>query len=325
MSKLEDCQRWSADGQGLGPNLSREVVPSGKYLGSVVGLGLVVVHLLSCEPNLVIATWSCPKKGESSLLGTAGAAGAAVLSGTAGAAGSGGATKSAWGPIEVPWSNGFESGFCEYSGDDGFCLERPDQMAIVAEPVHSGSYAAAYTTSTSTNTQSRCVRKGSFPPEPYYGAWYFIAYVPKNVWLWNLFHFQGGNTPGETFHDLWDVSLVKKDNGSYRLELYNFPDGWEPIAAVVPNQSNAPSVPIGKWFHIELYVKRAADSTGEFRLYQDGALILQATGLPTDDAKYGQWFVGNIAEPSKGSQARVDSTVYVDDVSVATTLSSQDL
>jgi hypothetical protein len=74
-----------------------------------------------------------------------------------------------------------------------------------------------------------------------------------------------------------------------------------------------------------LYVKRAADSTGEFRLYQDGALILQATGLPTDDAKYGQWFVGNIAEPSKGSQARVDSTVYVDDVSVATTLSSQDL
>jgi hypothetical protein len=271
---------------------------------AILGWCVVVLHMLGCEPKVVIGAWSCPPKSKSNLVGTAGAAGAA---------GSVAADDS----FPFPWSTGFENGFdCDYAEPDGACYAQGTaKYNLVTDPVHSGSYAASFTVDSfvdNKSTHTRCLRQGTFPTEAYYSAWYFIPTIPNKVQLWNLFHFSGGAAIGEKNADrLWDVSLVKKDNGDLRLEFYNFGKSDQPL----PDQSNAPSIPIGAWFRIEMYVKRAADATGEFTLYQDGTSILRMTGLLTDDTKVGTWFVGNLAE----NLDPVESTVYVDDVMLSAT------
>jgi hypothetical protein len=154
------------------------------------------------------------------------------------------------------------------------------------------------------------VLRGAFPTEAFYGAWYFIPTLPTKIKIWNLFHFQGGDTPSEDYHDLWDVSLVLRSDGNLRLVLYNFGRGE------LPDQSDLPIVPIGEWFHIQLFVKRSADKTGTFTLYQDRTAIVHATEVATDDTQLGQWYVGNLAD----GLDPVESIVYVDDVTVGETL-----
>jgi hypothetical protein len=270
---------------------------------SVVESLLVATMLLGCDAKMVMATWNCPQKSKASFYGTTSAS-------AAGDPDAGGADAIA-APFELPWNAGFETDFCEWEGSGAFCMI-PDLRAsrVVTDPVHSGDFAAEYTvdsTKANQSFQSRCVRRGMFPTAAYYGAWYFIPNLPNKIHLWNLFHFQGGDAQNQNYHDLWDVSIVKRDDGSLRLEFYDFG------RSALPDQSNAPSIPIGAWFHIQLYVNRAADNTGEFVLYQDGSSILQLTGVVTDDTKLGQWYVGNYAEELDP----VESTVYVDDVSIS--------
>ncbi|HEY5283138.1 MAG TPA: hypothetical protein VIM14_10145, partial [Polyangia bacterium] len=101
--------------------------------------------------------------------------------------------------------------------------------------------------------QGRCIRWGEFPVEAYYGAWYYIAETAINTGLWNLFHFQGGSD----LHGLWDVSLVNPstDGSTGALNLHVF-------GSLNKTVGDGPPVPIGTWFHIVLYWKRAKDKSG---------------------------------------------------------------
>jgi hypothetical protein len=80
----------------------------------------------------------------------------------------------------------------------------------------------------------------------------------------------------------------------------------------VRRPETATPIPIGEWFHLELYLKRAADATGEVALYQDGELLFRATDLITDDSDWAQWYVGNLAT----DLTPPESTLYVDDVTI---------
>lgn len=210
-----------------------------------------------------------------------------------------------------PWVSGFERGFCDYNASYGFCYSDPGaRFEVVSEPVHSGRLAAAFSISAGDPNaqQARCVRQGTLPAAAYYGAWYLIPGSPTSNGNWNLFHFEGAG-PGE-LHALWDVSLSMASNGEFRLTLFDFLRGV-PIYA-----DDAPVVPIGKWFHVQLYLRRAADETGEVALYQDGQLVYRFTELVTDDSNWGQWYIGNLAV----ALTPPHSTIYVDDVTIAETL-----
>lgn len=278
----------------------------GRLWSAVLKVLFIAAMLLGCDAKMVMATWSCPQNGKTSFYGTASES-------MASAAGAGGAGAIAV-PFELPWNAGFENDFCEWEGSGAFCMTPGHPIKrVVMDPVHSGDFAAEYTVDSAKankSFQSRCVRRGMFPAAAFYGAWYFIPKLPNQFRLWNLFHFQGGDAQDQNYHDLWDVSIVKRDDGSLRLAFYDFG------RSTLPDQSNAPSIPIGAWFHIQLYVKRAADDTGEFVLFQDEISILQLSGVVTDDTMLGQWYVGNYAE----EMDPVQSTVYVDDVSISANL-----
>lgn len=212
--------------------------------------------------------------------------------------------------VPVPWETSFEDGACDYVRAGGSCYEWPPiNFRIVDTPVHSGRHAAEITVVTRTDggtqPQGRC-HVGPLPTEAYYGAWFLIPTRVTNGGLWNLVHLGGNDVqpPG-----LWDVSVTK----DLRLELYS---------QRFQNSENrfSPPVPIGRWFHVVLYLKRAKDKTGAVALYlgddQGDQKVVEYTNLVTDDTDRGDWYVGNLADNTTPSEC----TVYVDDVTLRSTL-----
>jgi len=252
----------------------------------------------ACEPQLVVGTWSCG--------GTTGTANPATDGGVSNATSA----------VPIPWSGGFEDGFCSYPGPaaPGFCYTAAGpggSFEMVRSPVHSGAFAAAFSVDSSidTGTQARCVRQGVLPSAAYYGAWYFVPSVQTNNGNWNLLHFQGGTGPGEQLHNLWDVSLVNDQSGNLKLSVLNL------LGKTGVGTNAAPPIPIGSWFHIQMYLRRASDATGEVTVYQDGVVAYHLVDLLTDDTPWGQWYVGNLATAIVPPQ----STIYVDDVEISDT------
>ncbi|HKO53713.1 MAG TPA: heparin lyase I family protein [Polyangiaceae bacterium] len=217
----------------------------------------------------------------------------------------------------MPWSTGFEDGFCDYTKFAGYCYgDQP--WVLVTEPRHSGRFAAEFKVKGGSENQTRCVRQGVLPESAYYGAWYFIPEALKETErAWNLWHFQRADRPAPPYTPLWDVTLVPKGgaaSGDWELVVYD-----QVVQPATTYRSAEPkAVPIGRWFHIELFLKRASDATGEIRLYQDGAPLFERAALKSDASRFTQWYVGDWAE--KATPA--DSHLYVDDVSISATLSA---
>lgn len=260
---------------------------------------LLLGFAVSCNSETVIASFSCP-------------ATETEPSSSGGASSS--TSTSAVSTFTLPWSTGFESGWCDFEDGRGKFVESGDRAKnIVTTPVHNGGFAAAFTvSSTDRQAQMRVLRDGKLPVEAYYGAWYYVPELVTNTGLWNLIHFQGDNPTEEA--RLWDVSLLNNSNGDLRLEIYcplfrHYPDK-------VPDQANHPPIPIGSWFHIEVYWKRATDDTGAVRVYQDGERVFELVDVITDNSiERLQWYVGNLVD----SKSPFESTVYVDDLTMQAT------
>jgi hypothetical protein len=218
--------------------------------------------------------------------------------------------------IEVPWSTGFENGFCDYQEAHGFCYP-PGTFQLAETPVRSGKRAAAFPVSADpgaepdagpTTTQSRCFLEGAFPRDARYGAWFYIPALAVSSGNWNLMYFPGKNAGPGPMIGLWDVSLDNADDGSLVLNIFSHdPSIPLPPAEMVP-------VPIGTWVHIEFRWLRADDATGRVELRQDGVLIQRVTGIVTDRFDYHQWYVGNLVGESTLDPP--DSVLYVDDVTI---------
>jgi hypothetical protein len=243
--------------------------------------------LAACRPDLDIGGWTCSADGSASPPHEETAA------------------------VDVPWQTGFENKFCDYTELGGFCYELDAaSYEIVTSPHHDGHYAAAFKVSTdgTVESQARCVRQGVLPTAAYYGAWYYVPEVATGGSNWNLFHFRGGTALGATRGAL-DVSLV---NTNGVLQLGVFGTNHRPLS----DPTDSPPLPIGEWFHVQLYVKRGGGTEGEVRLYLGGQQVFELSDVTTDDSPLGQWFLGNLATDLTPS----DVTLYVDDVSISATL-----
>jgi len=264
-----------------------------------------LILLGACAPKLNAGEWQCPSDG--------GVADGSVADGgiTDGGVSDGGVVGPR-DPVRIPWSTGFEDGFCDYMKVAGNCYGNQAYTLVTDPPPHSGRLAAEFKVSNSTNIQSRCTRRGELPESAYYGAWYYIPEPLLAASVWNLFHFE---RPDNSSEKLWDVTLAKP-SGDWELVVF------DPLAP--PGSENTyrsaerKPVPFGRWFHIQLFLKRATDATGEIALYQDETLLFERKNLRSDASKFTQWYVGDYAEDATPA----DSSLYVDDVSIRATLSS---
>lgn len=219
-------------------------------------------------------------------------------------------------PLDFPWSTSFEDGEADYQLPQGYCYSTAGgNLTIVGPPapVHSGTHSAAFSVTTDAGpafmSQVRCIRQGVLPQIAYYGAWYYLPAPVTNFGLWNLLHFQGADSPTDPTHGLWDVSLMNQPDGALHIYSYDF------LRKTNVDAGGVPPIPIGTWFHLEVYWQRSAADAGEFSVYQDGQMALDLTGIPTDDSAWGQFYVGNLANVLAPSNV----TLYVDDVSIGRT------
>lgn len=240
--------------------------------------------LAGCEPDLVVGTWGCLDGVERHVYE---------------------------GPVTVPWSTDFEDGVCQYQRVSGFCYaEGGASYELVNSPVHSGHWAMAFTVDTTDgDSHARCAIQGQFPSSGYYSAWYLLPEVATNSGNWNLVHFRGGDVLDP--HNLWDISVESTEELEPRFYVFD----QLPSGLGIQRASDPPLIPIGDWFQIEFYWKRAKDMTGEAALYQDGELVLEFSGIRTDDTDWAQWYVGNLAT----NLTPEVSTVYVDDIEIRET------
>jgi hypothetical protein len=267
-----------------------------------IAILMVAGTALGCDPELTVGSWPCTSS-----------------TGPVGRAPDGSIT-SVKDPIQAPWQNGFEDGFCGYARAKGFCYQDPlASYALVDAPVHSGLRAARFSVTADDRDalQTRCVREGTLPVDAVYGAWFYLAGTAAVRGNWNLMYFNGG--PPDDLPGQWDVSIGDGDAGPLTLHLLNHLNNGEIIPDLTPEDGGVapvvPSVPVGEWFHVEFRYRRAKDATGIVALYQDGTLITQSRDIKTEGSSvmWGQWYVGNLAD----GVTPPDSTLYVDDVSIA--------
>jgi hypothetical protein len=246
-----------------------------------------LASLNACQPQLSVGEWTCSADGKPSTIPEPTAA------------------------VAAPWSSGFEDGFCDYTELAGYCYtDATSSNQLVTSPVHSGRYAAAFTVQADApgGSQTRCVRQGAMPAAAYYGAWYYIPEPTTPTANWNLFHFRSGPELGST-QGVLDVSLIA-DGDQVRLAVFGV--NHTRIGEAAPPLA----VPVGAWFHVQLFLKRAPDMTDEVALYQDGQQLFDVTNLMIADESLGQWYMGNLANGLSPST----STLYVDDVTLSSTL-----
>lgn len=270
-------------------------------LGSLAAL-LAAPVLGACTPKLNAGAWECPAQRDAD-------------GGVAGARGKGD-------PVTVPWSTGFEDGFCDFPSSEGagFCYG-DDPYLLVSEPHHSGHLAAEFKVVGDANAykQTRCVRHGALPVSAYYGAYYFIPEALEKAPNWNLFHFQGGQVDDRTLSGSWDVTLSKiADSNEWELLVKDAAASPPPADPAIYKADKPKAVPFGKWFHIELFVKRAADATGKIALYQDGETLFELSNLKSDASPFTQWYVGDWADGATPA----NSSLYVDDMSISASRTS---
>jgi hypothetical protein len=221
----------------------------------------------------------------------------------------------------ILWSTNHESGTLSdwYLNDCGGEFNSGNGVSSASTDVaHSGKYSAKMTiNATGSDTGVRLFRwceSRASDPALYYSTWY---YFPTQVQVtggwWNIFQFKskyaGGNDP------YWIVNVGNRSNGDMYLYLYD----W--VHKKGYDQSIA-SLPVGKWVNIKVFLKRAADNTGQISVWQDGVEIFNIPNVPTVDANAElQWSIDNYANELSPS----DVTIYTDDATITTSSTEPDI
>ena len=267
----------------------------------------MLLAVMACDPIVQLGGVFGGASG--SVGGNSGAGGGGARGGSGGAGGAG-----ATGPLL--WTATFEPGdLSEWlqGGDGGYAaVNVTPKPSVTTEFAHTGRYSGkAVLMSSSQQSFEYFYREAPSPPEAYYSAWFYIpaSYVVK-TWL-SIMHFQGSPTnDGRNAFPTWDINLNPQQDGSLTAQLYNFVT-MKPLL-----QTQGVPVPIGKWVHFELLLKKAITATGGVAVWQDGTAILKVEDVATVyQSDWTEFMVGGSADaitPSMGA-------VYVDDAAISLT------
>jgi hypothetical protein len=150
--------------------------------------------------------------------------------------------------------------------------------------------------------------------EACYSAWMYFAESHQVPEWWNVFQFKSVT---ESRNDpVWILNVGNRPNNG-RMYLYLFywlADG--PHAGEEGRRTYEQSVanlPVGRWTHIEAYLKQSSEFDGHITVWQDGKQLFDLDGVRTryEDAD-DEWSVNNYAE----RLVPADATIYVDDAAV---------
>lgn len=207
------------------------------------------------------------------------------------------------------------------SYDSGDCIRPPSGTST--EHAHSGHYSMKMSIDTSSQ-ESGCREfrheESLSGDSYYYGAWFYLpSYIVVGNY-WNIFQFKS-ETAIEN-DPFWIIDLLNHAgirNDSMRLALR-----WKGVLPG-PHEGEGTSVryyyqtlrdvPVGRWFHIEAYLRQSNGYDGQITIWQDGAQLFDLDQVRTKyqngDQRWSVDSFSNWLDPSFVS-------LYVDDATVST-------
>ena len=202
------------------------------------------------------------------------------------------------------------------SYDSGNCA-RPTK-GVTSEQMYSGNNSMKMTI-TSWDSGCRQFRhaESTSGNSFYYSAWLYLPkYYSISGWT-NLIQFKSKT---KTRNDaVWVLELANRDKGGMYLMLR-----WKGLmegptkgagTSIKYYHQTVMDVPVGKWFHVELYLKQSSEYAGRLTVWQDGVQIYDMndvkTKYPTGDNRWSINAYGAGISP-------MPFKVYVDDAVVST-------
>jgi Bacterial Ig domain/Polysaccharide lyase len=227
------------------------------------------------------------------------------------------------GPV---WSAGMEMGnLSEWSAswDSGLCIRPPSGVSTAV--ARTGRYSMAMTIDTSAgragcrqfrNEESLSGRAY------YYGAWFYIpAHTKVTGRFWQIFQFKSRLPNASGSDPIWTFKIANRnDTGAmhlilrWRADHLAGPFEGDGIARRTFRQTLV-NVPVGRWFHLEAYLRQSGGYDGRITVWQDGIKLWKLDQVRTKYADGDQrWSVDNYSNGLSPSP----HTIYVDDATVAT-------
>jgi hypothetical protein len=184
------------------------------------------------------------------------------------------------------------------------------QVEVVNAPVRRGAHAflTIINDPNATLTQATLFRNGPFPAQAYYSAWFRLGETHATAY-WAIMKIQARMDPADPLSviNVFDLVLESDDAGTLTLFLSDHRSNETVARSTMP-------VPIGTWFHVEMFVDAATDPTGSVVVWQDGVRVLGVDSYATAPSDFLLFGVGSIATAITPTLA----TMEIDDAAIST-------
>lgn len=185
----------------------------------------------------------------------------------------------------------------------------------------SGRYAAKLTIQTPGVSAVRLFRwqESHAHPEACYSAWFYFPQRYDAPDWWNIFQFKSRNGP-HVNDPFWFLQVGNRPGGA----MYVFLTWWNGLSIEGPRPGEAGGrvyrqsvrdIPVGRWTHLQVYLRQSSGFDGQVVVWQDGAELFNMNGVRTRyKAENGanEWSVDNYSDGILPSP----TTIYVDDAEI---------
>jgi hypothetical protein len=224
---------------------------------------------------------------------------------------------------DVTWWTDHETGdlseWKESTPPGGFILPGNSRIEVVSGIARSGHYSLlVQDKSHDTRDFPLAARNGPLPIEMYSSAWFYMpaALQPKSYWWFMLFRSRHAPYDSGSFRDEIALSFTSRTDGSVGTVIRTRSPGSSPTSTEldesVPPLVDRP-VPVGQWFHIEIFHRTGTDDSGHMTVWQDGELTFDFSGR-NSETNWNEWMVGGVVD----SLTTDASMLYIDDAAIST-------
>jgi hypothetical protein len=212
----------------------------------------------------------------------------------------------------VLWWTDHETGdvseWLEKGPQGGFILRGNSRVDVVQDVARSGTHSLLIEDDSPTQRDfPLAARNGPLPGGVYASAWYFLpaALHPTSYWWFVLYRSRHPPYDIYSFRDEIRLSFTTRADGSMGTVLLS-----EELGTILPLVDR--EIEVGRWFHIETYLRATDGPDGEFDAWQDGELTFHATGKMMETS-WAEWMTGGVADGLTSSGSRL----YVDDAAIS--------
>jgi hypothetical protein len=201
------------------------------------------------------------------------------------------------------------SDWLDKSPPGGFVLPGNSQVVVTQDVAHSGSHSLLIEDESPTHRDyALAARSGPLPPGVYASAWYFLPVALHPVSYWWFVLYRSRHPPYEllSFRDEIRLSFTTRADGSLGTVLVG-----EEFGTILPLVDR--KIEVGRWFHIETYLRATDGPDGEFDAWQDGELTFHVTGRMMETT-WAEWMTGGVADGLTSAASRL----YIDDAAIST-------